>query len=83
MLKIVPQIMINKKKEVSKILKMCYDESNALQPTMIFMRFAKIKNKCSPTTKVLETLKDKGYFASRTHFKPVDVLDEIVYHLSP
>ncbi len=92
MLEIIPQIKINKKKEASKILKMCYDESNAPATYYDLHEICKkLKISVPPIAKVLETLKDRGYFASRTHFKPtgiktdatVDVLDEIICHLSP
>jgi len=74
MLNIASAIKINKKKKALKILETCYEESNAPATFYDLHKICKkLKISVPPLERVLKTLKNRGYFASRTHFKPTGI----------
>ncbi|GAB4309031.1 MAG: tRNA (guanine(10)-N(2))-dimethyltransferase [Methanobacteriaceae archaeon] len=87
MLNIVDDIIINKKKEASKLLDLCREEADG-PPTFFDLHHIskKLKISAPPLDKILNKLLKEGYFASRTHFKPtgirtnasIQTLDEII-----
>ncbi len=74
MLKNVENTKINQKKKVLKLLNLAYDEANAPATYYDLHEISKnLKVSAPRLDNVLESLKDNGYFASRTHFKPTGI----------
>ncbi|WP_414470332.1 tRNA (guanine(10)-N(2))-dimethyltransferase [Methanobacterium sp. ACI-7] len=86
----VEKSRINQKKKALKLLNMAYAESNAPATHYDLHEISRnLKISAPRLNEVLDTLKERGYFASRTHFKPtgiktdasVDILKEIFLDL--
>lgn len=91
MLKNVENTKINQEKKVLKLLNMTYGEANAPATHYDLHEISKkLKISAPRLDNVLESLKENGYFASRTHFKPtgiktdapVNKIKEIVFSLN-
>jgi tRNA (guanine26-N2/guanine27-N2)-dimethyltransferase len=90
MLNILPQLKINKEKEAFKILETCYGEAEGPSTHYDLHKICKkLKISAPPLLEVLEKLRERGYFASRTHFRPtalktdasIDIVKKIVLSL--
>jgi len=91
MLENIETTKINQENQVLKLLNRTYDETNAPATHYDLHEISKkLKISAPRLDKVLESLKENGYFASRTHFKPTGIktdapvskIKEIVQHLN-
>ena len=91
MLKNMENTKINQEKKASKLLNMTYEEANGPATFYDLHQICKKMKTSSPRLNaVLESIKEEGYFVSRTHFKPtgiktdvpVDKLKEIISRLN-
>ncbi len=74
MLKNAETAKINQEKKVLKLIHMAYDEANAPATYYDLHEISKkLKISAPRLDNVLELLKENGYFASRTHFKPTGI----------
>ncbi len=74
MLENVENTRINQEKKVLKLLNRTYDEANAPATFYDLHEISKkLKVSAPRLDNVLELLKENGYFASRTHFKPTGI----------
>ncbi|MGB9936569.1 MAG: tRNA (guanine(10)-N(2))-dimethyltransferase [Methanobacterium sp.] len=65
---------INQNKKALKLLNIAYDESSAPATHYDLHGISRnLKISAPRLNEVLETLKEQGYFASRTHFKPTGI----------
>lgn len=71
MLDMIPEMEINQKKEVTKLLEKCLAESDA-PPTFydIHAICRKLKISAPPLEGVINLINDGGYIVTRTHFNP-------------
>ncbi|MDI6644639.1 MAG: tRNA (guanine(10)-N(2))-dimethyltransferase [Methanobacteriaceae archaeon] len=90
MINITDDVIINKKKEVYKLLNLCREEADGPPTFFDLHRISKkLKMSAPPLDKVLTQLLKEGYFASRTHFKPtgirtnasIETMDKIILSL--
>jgi tRNA (guanine26-N2/guanine27-N2)-dimethyltransferase len=91
MLENIETTKINQENQVLKLLNRTYDEANAPATHYDLHEISKkLKISAPRLDKVLESLKESGYSASRTHFKPTGIktdapvskIKEIVQHLN-
>ena len=89
-MEILPSIPIKKDKEAIKLLTKCYEESKGPATFYDLHKISKkLKISAPPLNEVLNKLKEKEYFASRTHIKPtgiktdapLETVEEIIYNL--
>ena len=91
MLDAIEVTKINQEKNVLKLLNVTHEEANGPATFYDLHQICKKMKTSSPRLDaVLESLKEEGYFVSRTHFKPtgiktdapVDKLKEIISRLN-
>jgi tRNA (guanine26-N2/guanine27-N2)-dimethyltransferase len=89
-LEILTELKINRKKEALKLVETCKDEANS-PPTFYDLHTLchKLKISAPPLVLIMDSLKNEGYYTSRTHFNPngiktdasLSVLEEIILNL--
>jgi tRNA (guanine26-N2/guanine27-N2)-dimethyltransferase len=90
MLEILTEIKINKKKKALKLVEICKDEANS-PPTFYNLHALchKLKISAPPLGMIMNSLKNNGYYTSRTHFNPngiktdapLSVVEKIILNL--
>lgn len=78
MIKMAESVSLNKKKEVIDLFEKCYNESEGpITFYDIHKLCKKLKISAPKMNDVIDEIKNRGYFISRTHFKPTGMRTDI------